>query len=81
MNIGRATITDSEGNKVKVSRSSDSITFDAEEGETYTITFDGKGGISSVAVIIIAVAATVVVAAAVIIIVVSSRRIKRRKNA
>ena len=81
VNIGRATITDSEGNKVKVSRSSDSITFDAEEGETYTITFDGKGGISSVAVIIIAVAATVVVAAAVIIIVVSSRRIKRRKNA
>ena len=81
VNIGRATITDSEGNKVKVSRSSDSITFDAEEGETYTITFDGKGGISSVAVIIIAVAAAVVVAAAVIIIVVSSRRIKRRKNA
>lgn len=81
VNIGRATITDSEGNKVKVSRSSDSITFDAEEGETYTITFDGKGGISSVAVIIIAVAAAVVIAAAVIIIVVSSRRIKRRKNA
>lgn len=81
VNIGRATITDSEGNKVKVSRSSDSITFDAEEGETYTITFDGKGGISSVAVIIIAVAAAVVVAAAVIIIVVSSRRIKHRKNA
>lgn len=81
VNIGRATITYSEGNKVKVSRSSDSITFDAEEGETYTITFDGKGGISSVAVIIIAVAAAVVIAAAVIIIVVSSRRIKRRKNA
>ncbi len=73
--INKATVTDSEGNKVKVnSRSKDTIKFDAEEGEIYTITFDGKGGVSTALIISVCAAAAVVIIAAVAAIIVKKHK-------
>lgn len=79
LEIEKATITDSMGNVVKTSaRSKGSVTFDAAEGETYTISFDGKGGTNWLLIGACA-AGGIVVIAAIVIIAVSSKKKKAAK--
>lgn len=79
LEIEKATITDSMGNVVKTSaRSKSSVTFDAAEGETYTISFDGKGGTNWLLIGACA-AGGIVVIAAIVIIAVSSKKKKAAK--
>lgn len=79
LEIEKATITDSMGNVVKTSaRSKGSVTFDAAEGETYTISFDGKGGTNWLLIGACA-AGGIVVIAAIVIIAASSKKKKAAK--
>ena len=67
--INKATITDSDGKKVKISsRSKNMIEFCAQEGETYTITFNGEAD-SGIGIVWMLIAVSVVAVVAVIVIV------------